>query len=180
MPEAPELRTEAYQALLDGPIRKAYLHALYLEPSSTSLLIDLYIRPTTSATPVQAALLRQLRRAAEAEILKATPGAAAVDAERIYSDAREALAALETALASSPSAWFWGAEDPNFFDASVFAYTGLLIGGGAAFSLWPDVARQPSALRAAIEASPIARLREHQSRLWDVLQTDLGPAAALG
>ena len=175
----PELRTEAYQALLDGPIRKAYLHALYLEPSSTSLLTDLYIRPTTSATPVQAALLRQLRRAAEAEILKATPGAVAVDAEQIYSDAREALAALETALASSSSAWFWGASEPTFFDASVFAYTGLLI-GGAAFSLWPDAACQPSALRAAIEASPIARLREHQSRLWDILQADVGPAAALG
>ncbi|KAH8881613.1 hypothetical protein GQ53DRAFT_496258 [Thozetella sp. PMI_491] len=166
VPEINHLRQDAYQSLLDGPVRKLYLYTLYIEPASTELLRQLYITPTSSAFPIQVALLRQLRRAAEAEILKSTPGAATIDAGQLYAEARDALAALETLLQSSRSQWFWDAEAPTLFDASVFAYMGLLMPGGR-HSLWPDENAKPVGLKEA--SAGAEKLCEHQRRLWNVL-----------
>lgn len=48
-----------------------------------------------------------------------------IDPEILYSDAEEAIAALESVLGSNK--WFFDAKRPGLFDASVFAYTHLLM-----------------------------------------------------
>ncbi|KAK4444835.1 hypothetical protein QBC34DRAFT_384885 [Podospora aff. communis PSN243] len=132
--EPTTLRLEAYHSLLDLPIRNAWLHALYLNPTHTRLLDAFYTSPASSSPWIRDAIRRQLRRAAEAEILKtgsylsaAAAGTAVVDQEQVYTAAREALEALATLLAESQTGWFFGAVAPTLFDAGVFAYTYLMV-----------------------------------------------------
>ncbi|KAK3491450.1 hypothetical protein B0T13DRAFT_75070 [Neurospora crassa] len=133
-PEVSALRLDAYQALLDVPIRNAWLQALYRDPEYTDLLDRFYITPASSSYWVRGALRHQLRRAAETEILKTGPGGAAstalsllVDEQSVYRAAVNALEALATLLSESKTGWFFGAETPTIFDASVFAYTHLML-----------------------------------------------------
>lgn len=65
----------------------------------------------------------QLRTAAENELLKQS---AIIDVDDIYSEADKAFGALETLLGEDN--WFFGESSPTLFDASVFAYTHLLLG----------------------------------------------------
>ena len=51
-----------------------------------------------------------------------------ISAETLYKDAEEAFMALETVLGEDE--WFFGAVKPGLFDASVFAYTNLLLDDG--------------------------------------------------
>jgi metaxin len=51
-----------------------------------------------------------------------------ISAETLYKDAEEAFMALETVLGEDE--WFFGAAKPSLFDASVFAYTNLLLDDG--------------------------------------------------
>lgn len=137
-PDTANPRQAAYQALLDHRIRNAWLHTLYLTPANTALLSRLYVDPTSTSAAVRAALLHQLRRAAEAEILRsATTGGGSPDVEagELYARAREAFAALATLLESSGGYWFSGSAGPGLFDAAVFAYTHLLLDEGMG---WPD------------------------------------------
>lgn len=53
---------------------------------------------------------------------------AIVNAETLYNQAEEAFIALESLLGDDE--WFFGAEKPGLFDASVFAYTHLLLDDG--------------------------------------------------
>lgn len=96
--------------------------------------------------PVRAALLYQLRRAAEAEVLKSSrhgggavkglPGMEAelspAETQRLYVEARRALEALEGLLGevAGGSPWFSGAEQPGLFDAAVFTYVHLMLVDG--------------------------------------------------
>ncbi|WYZ41646.1 hypothetical protein EsH8_V_000541 [Colletotrichum jinshuiense] len=132
-PSPPEARQQAYQSLLDHRIRTAWLHALYLSPANAPLLSRLYIEPASNNPVVRLALAHQVRSAAETEVLKATR-AAVVDPARVYADARAALEALAALLGESPAGgkdgqggWFFGCDGPTLFDASVFAYTHLLL-----------------------------------------------------
>lgn len=147
---------QAYQALLDHPIRAAWLYALYLSPANDPLLRHLYVDRVSRSGPVRATILQQLRAAARAEIAKAGEaattttaggwsvsgnvgdlltwalgGRAVVDPEKIYDDARRAFGALETLLSSedagSGGEWFFGSPHPTLFDASVFSYTHLVL-----------------------------------------------------
>lgn len=70
------------------------------------------------------ALSRSLQAAALAELLTTSLN---ISPERLYADAEAALAALSELLGDDK--WFFGAEKPGLFDASVFAYTYLLFGG---------------------------------------------------
>ncbi|KAJ4418364.1 hypothetical protein N0V82_005645 [Gnomoniopsis sp. IMI 355080] len=153
-PDQQHLRQQAYQALLDGPIRNAWLYALYLSPANERLLRRLYITPCSRASLVQRSLLSQLRAAARAEIAKAGPGAPSttttgwalegnlgdlltwalsgrtvLDPGKIYAAARRAMAALETLLGQNTEdhAWFFDAARPTLFDAHVFSYTHLIL-----------------------------------------------------
>lgn len=60
--------------------------------------------------------------AAEQELLKFSP---VIFADALYNQAADAFAALETLLGKDD--WFFGASGPGLFDASVFAYTHLLL-----------------------------------------------------
>jgi metaxin len=64
---------------------------------------------------VRLTIARELRLAAEQELLKFST---VINAETLYNQAEEAFAALD---------WFFGASGPSLFDASVFAYTHLLL-----------------------------------------------------
>ncbi|KAF5507061.1 Metaxin-1 [Colletotrichum aenigma] len=128
-PPPPASRLQAYEALLDTRIRTAWLHALYLSPANAPLLSRLYIDPASANSIVRLTLRHQTTSAAEALVLRTTR-TAVVDPSRIYADARDAFKALATLLDESGSGgtgWFFGAEEPTLFDASVFAYTHLLL-----------------------------------------------------
>lgn len=154
-PDQQHLHQQAYQSLLDSPIRNAWLYALYLSPANEPLLRRLYISPVSRTSLVQRALLAQLRAAARAEIAKgpdaptttgawalegnlgdlltwALSGRTVLDPEKIYADARRAMEALETLLAQNTDghAWFFGAARPSLFDAHVFSYTHLILDDG--------------------------------------------------
>lgn len=64
----------------------------------------------------------QLCSAALTEIHKTTPSIAE---DELIQDGQEALSALSTLLGSEE--WFFGSQKPGMFDASVFAYTHLLL-----------------------------------------------------
>lgn len=112
--------TQTHLALLDSALRPAYLHALYLNPLNTPLLASLYV--PEHAYPVRASLLASLRGAAEEEVLSSTRSPF-VNTEALYSDAEEALSALEDLLGGKE----WFAGHPTLFDASVFGYTNFVL-----------------------------------------------------
>jgi len=135
--EPGDLRYEAYLSLLDHRIRRAWvryvhthenranghqLYSIYLSSNSISLAEPLYILPNSSNPFVRLTIARELRQAAENELLKFS---ALVDAEQLHKQAEEAFAALEMVLGDEP--WFFGAAGPGLFDANVFAYTHLLM-----------------------------------------------------
>jgi metaxin len=70
-------------------------------------------------------MAHQLRAAAEGELLKHT---SIIDTDDLYSEADKAFEALSILLGDNP--WFFGNEKPALFDASVFAYTHLLLDEG--------------------------------------------------
>ncbi|KAI1084977.1 hypothetical protein F5B20DRAFT_520458 [Whalleya microplaca] len=123
-PEVRSSRLEAYESLLDHRIRNAWLHSLYLSQPNSALLSHLYVAPVSTSQVVRASVLYQLRHAAEAEILRST-GTRTVDSRALYKGAREAFEALSTVLGSEP--WFFDSPDPSLFDATVFAYTHLIL-----------------------------------------------------
>ncbi len=102
------------------------LYTLYLEPLNFSAVAyPLYIAPISSNPFVRATIARQLRAAAETELLKHT---SIIDTDDLYSEADKAFEALSILLAGD--SWFFGNEKPALFDASVFAFTHLLLDDG--------------------------------------------------
>jgi metaxin len=120
--ESGDMRYEAYLSLLDHRIRRAWLYSVYLSHNSTSIAEPLYILPTSSNPFVRLTIARELRLAAEKELLKFST---VISAATLYTQAEEAFVALESLLGDDQ--WFFGAEQPGLFDASVFAYTHLLL-----------------------------------------------------
>ncbi|KAH8687496.1 putative mitochondrial outer membrane protein [Tricladium varicosporioides] len=121
--EPTNMRHEAYQSLLDHRIRSAWLYTLYLEPKNfSSVAYPLYISSISSNPLVRASISYQLRAAAEAELLKHS---SIIDTDDLYSEADKAFEALSILLGNDP--WFFGHEKPTLFDASIFAYTQLLL-----------------------------------------------------
>ncbi|KAH7113882.1 hypothetical protein B0J11DRAFT_541530 [Dendryphion nanum] len=120
--ESPDGRYEAYLSLIDHRIRRAWLYSVYLSANSTSIAEPLYILTSSRNSFVRLAIARELSHAAEKELLKFS---AVIDSRSLYSQAEEAFDALETVLGKHT--WFFGNESPALFDASVFAYTHLLL-----------------------------------------------------
>ncbi|KAI9884271.1 MAG: hypothetical protein M1823_003961 [Watsoniomyces obsoletus] len=125
-PEPSDLRYDAFLALLDNRIRKAWLCTLYLDPRHQHIMQNLYIRPCTSTSIVRYTLSYQLQRSAQAELLKGTSPTRIPNVSEIYRDAEEAFSALSTLLGDDEE-WFFASNTPGLFDASVFAYTHLLL-----------------------------------------------------
>ncbi|KAK3370266.1 hypothetical protein B0H63DRAFT_486621 [Podospora didyma] len=168
-PNAKTLRLDAYQALLDVPIRNAWLHTLYLEPENSPLLEKLYVTWASSSGWVQGTIRHQLGRAAEGEILKTSSslsaaGAGELDEDAVYSAARDALNALASLLAESETGWFFSATAPTLFDASVFAYTHLML-QVLSEADGEDAAR----LGVLVGQAGSGELRSHQQRIYQML-----------
>jgi metaxin len=118
-----EMRYEAYASLVDYRIRSAWLFTLYLDDrNSEAVAKHLYIYPTSSNPLVQTTLFQQLKNAAQDELLKSTRY---VREDEVYAEAEKAFEALSTLLGDDTH--FFCMERPSLFDASVFAYTHLLL-----------------------------------------------------
>ena len=74
---------------------------------------------------VRSALSIQLRQAARDELLKSSPY---IDASELEAEAGNAFEALSTLLGDQQH--FFGRANPGLFDASVFAYTHLILDEG--------------------------------------------------
>jgi len=102
---------------------KYKLYTLYLEPQNFSTVAyRFYVAPTSTNPLVRASISHGLRAAAEEELLKHS---SIIDTDDLYSEADKAFEALSILLGDDP--WFFGNETPALFDASVFAYTQLLL-----------------------------------------------------
>ncbi|KAE8147715.1 hypothetical protein BDV25DRAFT_159753 [Aspergillus avenaceus] len=120
------LRFDVYASLLDHRIRNAWLYALYLDTENfTSVARRLYVDPSTSNSVVRAALASQLQQAAREELLKSTQY---IDVSALEAEAGDAFEALSTLLGDDK--YFFGRSKPGLFDASVFAYTHLILDEG--------------------------------------------------
>jgi len=87
-----------------------------------SVAFVLYIEPTTTNYLVRLTLSHQLRSAAEAELLKQM---SVIDVQSLHRKSEKAFSALSTLLGNKD--YFFGEEQPTLFDASVFAYTNILL-----------------------------------------------------
>ncbi|PLB35020.1 putative mitochondrial outer membrane protein (Sam35) [Aspergillus candidus] len=117
------LRFEVYASLLDNRLRNAWLYALYLDQANFNAVARrIYVEPSTTNGLVRAALSFQLQQAARDELLKT---AEYIDASALEAGAGEALEALATLLGDDQH--FFGRPHPGLFDASVFAYTHLIL-----------------------------------------------------
>jgi metaxin len=117
------LGKHSFQLSLQAALTHFQLYTLYLEPLNFSAVAyPLYVSPTSSNPLVRASISHQLRVAAEAELLKHT---SIIDTDDLYSEADKAFEALSILLGED--SWFFGNNKPALFDASVFAYTQLLL-----------------------------------------------------
>ncbi|KAL6235934.1 hypothetical protein BDW75DRAFT_239665 [Aspergillus navahoensis] len=117
------VRFEVYSSLLDTRIRNAWLYHLYLNHDNFEAVARrLYVDPSTTNTAVRSALAAQLQQAARDELLKSSPY---IDSGALEAEAAEAFEALSTLLGDKDN--FFGRPNPGLFDASVFAYTHLIL-----------------------------------------------------
>ncbi|PGH13907.1 hypothetical protein AJ79_03322 [Helicocarpus griseus UAMH5409] len=117
------MRFDVYASLLDHRIRNAWLYTFYLEGQNFNHIgRKLYVDPATSNPLVRAILARQLQQAAREELLKSS---SYIDVDDLEAEAKSAFQALSSLLGDDRN--FFGRQDPGLFDASVFAYTHLLL-----------------------------------------------------
>ncbi len=117
------MRYEAYSSLLDHRIRSAWLYTLYLdEMNFAAVAKKLYIDPASSNPLVRTTLAYQLQQAARAELLKYSTY---IDEDDLYAEAANAFHALSVLLGQDEH--YFGQIQPGLFDASVFAFTYLLL-----------------------------------------------------
>ncbi|KAF9736731.1 mitochondrial outer membrane protein [Paraphaeosphaeria minitans] len=142
------------------------LYSVYLSSNATSLAEPLYILPTSSNAFVRLLTAADLRRAAENELLKFS---AIIDAAELHRQAEEAFEALETVLGND--SWFFGASQPGLFDASVFAYTHLLMDGNLG-DAWVDTRLRDALLKCK-------NLTSHRDRIIASCFPDFGTSELL-
>ncbi|KAJ5204555.1 uncharacterized protein N7498_005434 [Penicillium cinerascens] len=120
------LRFEVYASLLDHRLRNAWLYMLYLDSENFEAVARrLYVIPATTNTIVRTALGIQLQQAARDELLKTSKY---IDVADLEGDAKSAFEALSALLGEDEH--FFGRQKPGLFDASVFAYTHLILDEG--------------------------------------------------
>ena len=147
------MRYEAYTSLLDHRVRSAWLLTLYLDDLNFEAVAkQLYICPASSNVFVRMTLAYQLQQAARDELLKYS---AYIDEDDLYAEAEKTFQALSTVLGENEN--FFGMTRPGLFDASVFAYTHLLLDKKLG---WKNK-RMPDALRQYVN------LVHHRQRILD-------------
>lgn len=129
-----DLRADAYQSLIDNRIRKCWLYQLYLAPQNDALMQRLYVQPCSKNSLVRFAITRPLRAAAEKELVKSS-GTNVVDAAVLIKEVEEAFEALSVLLGMDE--WFFGKTRAGLFDASLFAYTHLVLDGELGWEFSP-------------------------------------------
>jgi metaxin len=123
------LRQESYSALIDHSLRSAWLYYLYLdEDNFRAVAWPLYVASASSSYPVRLSLAKQLQSAAREELLKSNT---VIDPEELFAQAEQAFEALSTLL--SDKKFFFGQTTPGLFDASLFAYTQIILDEGLHF-----------------------------------------------
>ncbi|KIW28770.1 uncharacterized protein PV07_04644 [Cladophialophora immunda] len=121
--EAMQCRQDAYTALIDHALRSAWLYYLYLdEHNFKAVAWPLYVASSSSSSAVRLSLAHQLQAAAREELLKMN---AVIDPQQLYSQAEQAFRSLSTLLADDQ--FFFGQSTPGLFDASLFAYTQIIL-----------------------------------------------------
>lgn len=96
---------------------------LYLDGDNFKAVAQpLYVNPATTNSLVRAALGMQLQQAARDELLKSMRY---IDVADLEGDADSAFEALSSLLGQDEH--FFGRPNPGLFDASVFAYTHLIL-----------------------------------------------------
>lgn len=99
------------------------LYMLYLDSENFEAVARrLYVIPATTNSIVRAALGIQLQQAARDELLKTSKY---IDVADLEGDAGSAFEALSSLLGEDEH--FFGRPKPGLFDASVFAYTHLIL-----------------------------------------------------
>ncbi|KAL4915921.1 mitochondrial outer membrane protein [Aspergillus aurantiobrunneus] len=117
------VRFEVYSSLLDSRIRNAWLYHLYLNHDNFEAVARrLYVNPCTANSAVRTVLAAQLQQAARDEVLKSSQY---IDVSALEAEAAEAFEALSTLLGDKTH--FFDRPNPGLFDATVFAYTHLIL-----------------------------------------------------
>ncbi|KAK5170108.1 uncharacterized protein LTR77_004692 [Saxophila tyrrhenica] len=119
-----DVRGDAYPSLLEDGVRKAWLYQLYINPANAALVDRLYVSPCSSNIFVRMTTSHQLQQAAQHELSKASASNTIHEAD-VLQEAAASFEALSTLLDSDE--WFFGRDGPGLFDASVFAYTHLIL-----------------------------------------------------
>jgi metaxin len=128
--ESFHMRQEAYNALIDHTIRSAWLYYLYLDQVNfRAVAWPLYVASASSSYPVRLSLAKQLQSAAREELLKTNT---TIDPQDLYAQAEQAFQALSTLLADNQ--FFFGQTTPGLFDASLFAYSQIILDNNLNFS----------------------------------------------
>lgn len=179
-------RSQAYLSLITLSLRNAWLYALYLDPSHSALLQQLYTRPSSSSRGVQATLLYQLRRAAAEQIATSAGGktvstaaassADAIDEESVYNSAGDALDALASLLSESETGWAFGVERPGMFDAALFSYTHLMM----QYMSGDEAADGTRALGVMVREAGNGELARHRDRMLDAAWPRWGDSKRIG
>lgn len=132
--EKTDLTLDAYTSLLDQNIRNAWLYHMYLCPGNfESVAKELYVETASSNALVRGTLAHQLQVAAQEQLLRTW---SFIDANEIYEQADAAFAALSTLLGDEQ--YFSKNDAPSLFDASLVAYTHLILNFGEEMDQsWP-------------------------------------------
>lgn len=142
---------DAYIALIDHNIRSAWLYYLYLDQQNfRAVAWPMYVASSSSTVAVQFSLAHQLQSAAKEELLKTNP---IIDPAHLYQKANDAFRALSILLGNDK--FFFGQTTPGLFDASLFAYTQIILDDDIA---WPS-----TTLR--VELQKHMNLVHHRDRL---------------
>jgi metaxin len=110
----------------------------------------MYVATASTSWPVQLSLAHQLRNAAREELLKTNT---IIDPQELYNQAEEAFQALSTLLGENR--FFFGQTTPGLFDASLFAYTQIILDDGIEW--------QTPSLKTALQQHE--NLVQHRARL---------------
>ncbi|KAK6526255.1 hypothetical protein TWF694_004862 [Orbilia ellipsospora] len=120
--DSPDYR--AFSSLVDRNIRDAWLYAMYVDNTNLNNITVPKYTNSTPLWPVNYLLGLQMRQAA-LDSLGVNGVGSKVNGEMLYMRANEAWAALSALLGDNK--WFFSARDAGLFDASVFAYTHLIL-----------------------------------------------------
>jgi metaxin len=144
-------RQDAYNALIDHNIRSAWLYYLYLDHQNFhSVAWPMYVASASSTATVQLSLAHQLQSAAREELLKTNP---IIDPCHLYNKAKDSFRALSILLGNDK--FFFGQSTPGLFDASLFAYTQIILDDDLA---WPSTTLK-------LELQEYSNLVQHRDRL---------------